>query len=318
MTPGPGLSSDDSQVPVATWRVASRGKEGRLSNGFDLAWQRVLTFGFLVMGVAYLLMVARFSQTGDVLLATHLKALIAIAVPQAILWVIYRRMTNVIENGGGLGALRKRLPNERAVPCGIAVAQGPTITGTDEGFCWIDQDTLYFKGLHTAFHIARHDLPPVALWPQDARPRDVAFGSAMMIPIPGHEETARLHIQMIDPFEDHDVRRRAGAFHRAVREWIQATPEEIGDTLLPPLAVHPSMTRMHLGARQGERVGFTLAGLNLAMLFTTPITRPVYLAQPIVIFLNGIVLLALTVLMVRLGLMERRDTMNRRRIGIHA
>jgi hypothetical protein len=139
-----------------------------------------------------------------------------------------------------------------------------------------------------------------------------------MIPIPGHEETARLHIQMIDPFEDHDVRRRAGAFHRAVREWIQATPEEIGDTLLPPLAVHPSMTRMHLGARQGERVGFTLAGLNLAMLFTTPITRPVYLAQPIVIFLNGVVLLALTVLMVRLGLMERRDTMNRRRIGIHA
>ncbi|MFO0091306.1 MAG: hypothetical protein ACK538_06110, partial [Armatimonadota bacterium] len=94
MTPGPGLSSDDSQVPVATWRVASRGKEGRLSNGFDLAWQRVLTFGFLVMGVAYLLMVARFSQTGDVLLATHMKALVAIAVPQAILWVIYRRMTN--------------------------------------------------------------------------------------------------------------------------------------------------------------------------------------------------------------------------------
>jgi hypothetical protein len=42
------------------------------------------------------------------------------------------------------------------------------------------------------------------------------------------------------------------------------------------------------------------------------------LAQPIVIFLNGVVLLALTVLMVRLGLMERRDTMNRRRIGIHA
>jgi hypothetical protein len=75
---------------------------------------------------------------------------------------------------------------------------------------------------------------------------------------------------------------------------------------------------MHLGARQGERVGFTLAGLNLAMLFTTPITRPVYFAQPIVIFLNGVVLLALTVLMVRLGLLERRDTMNRRRIGIHA
>jgi len=61
-----------------------------------------------------------------------------------------------------------------------------------------------------------------------------------------------------------------------------------------------------------------MAGLNLALLFTTPVTNPVFLAQPIVLFLNGMVLLALTIVMIRLGWMERRDTLNRRRIGIHA
>jgi len=308
------LRPDGSPLPQATWRVPPQHVEKRLSIGTDLVWQRIATLAFVLFALVYLVAVARRTTDADTFLGAHFKSLGLLALGQAAIAVIYRRISTVVEHPMGLGSLQRKLPFPDAIPVKFEVLHRGTVTGSDEGFLWFAEDVLHFRGLYTAFRVARHDLPPLAMWPRHMRPRQV-ISETRTLPVPGHEADKVMRFTFIDPFEDYDARRRALRADRALKEWMTSVTAGEGETLLPPLRLHPAFERDQALNRQGLVVCGVLASLDLFLLVTTPFDSSPFQSQPAVIFLNAAVLGGLTLAMAFVTWLELRDLRNRRSVG---
>ncbi|MBX3095855.1 MAG: hypothetical protein KF812_03255 [Fimbriimonadaceae bacterium] len=308
------LRPEGPSLPEATWRVPPQHVERRLSIGTDLLWQRVATFGFLLLGVIYLVGIARTTTNPDTFMGAHFKSLALIAITQVVIAIIYRRISTVIENGVGLGSLKAKLPVPDAIPVRLDVLHKGTVTGSDEGFFWIADDVLTFKGMHTAFRIARHDLPPVAMWPKGVRPRGDAPAQTRFVPVPDHEETTLIRLVFIDPFEDYDARRRTTKADRLLKEWMSMMPTGESSSLLPPLSLHPAFALDQKLNRQGVWACGIVTLLNLALLATTRFTSAEFVAQPIVSLLNAAILPILAVGMGYITWLEVRDQRHRQEV----
>lgn len=309
----PGLSDDQNPTPVATWRVPSALREKPLSNGTDALWQRALLWVFLSIGVAYL--VAARTNPTDGSIGMHLKALAIVAITQICLFIIYRRFSTHLESAWAFRGLRKRVPVTDAVPVEIELFQDQTLTGSDRGFVWFEGNTLYFKGVQTAFHLSRIDVAPLSLWPKRFHPKANQLTPPRWIHIPiGFSNFLDLKVVPIDPFEDHDARRRALLFDKQVVAWINDSPTEGSDTLLPPTALHPGLS-VEKAARRGILAGATLVFLNVAIvtLELIPFANP---HQGWLRALSIATSLALLGFSLRLGILENRDFQNRVRVTL--
>lgn len=308
------LRPEGSPLPQATWRVPPQHVEKRLSIGTDLVWQRIATLAFILFALVYLLAVARRTTDPDTFLGAHVKSLGLLALGQAALAVIYRRISTVVEQPLGLGALQRKLPFPEATPVKFEVVHRGTVTGSDEGFLWFSHDVLHFRGLYTAFRVARHDLPPLAMWPRHMRPREV-ISESRTLPVPGHENEKVMRFTFIDPFEDYDARRRALRADRAIKEWMVSVPKGEAESLLPPLRLHPAFERDQALNRQGFVVCAALTCLDFVLLVTTPYGSGLFQSQPAVAFLNAAVLGTLTLAMAFVTWLELRDLRNRRAVS---
>jgi hypothetical protein len=234
------------------------------------AWQRALPWLFLVVGLAYYVLLARGFPLSPDTVFTHVKSLTLIGAMQGALALVYTRLANHIDLGPGLRRLRHKVPSEGACPVRIAVRQEGVVTGLDEGYMWVEDGTLFYKGLQTVFRINREDVPPLGLWPRSFRPDPARNRPVRRIPIPDSEGDLWLEVTPIDPFEDYHARRRTRRFYRDVYDWLDERPRGSLETLLPPRALHPCLSARGPGRWEGVLSGAALVLTNVTLLATAP------------------------------------------------
>ncbi len=255
--------------PSASWRVQDEVVAEVAAGLTDTLWQRGFAWMFLACGVGYYFLVARHYADADANMVAHVKALLLIVVSQIVLWALYRRLLNRVEIGPGLRRLQTKVPSERACPVGVEIRQDGIVTGYDEGYMWIEDGTLFFKGLQTVFRINREDVPPVGLWPRADRPKP-GGKRPDTIPIPVADRNVKLKVKLIDPFEDYNARRRALRFESELLEWLTERPQGWLESLLPPLEVHPSLRAALRWRHEGFVGALVMAAVNLGLILGTP------------------------------------------------
>jgi hypothetical protein len=279
-------SEEPTGLPVADWMLPGPEFEKPVGADFSTTWMKVGAGAFFVIGVAYLMMVARVSDSPDAVLATHFKATLILLVSQGVLAWLVRRSSTTIGYDTGLGLLQKKIPNDMAMPVRFDILRGGTLFGSDEGFAWIENDTFWFRGLNSAFHVPRHEIPPIALWPKRLRPKFASPGASRAIPVPEHEDESVFVVTPIDPFEDYGARRRANKWDHLLLRWMRDVPESTdGTALLPPLSLHPALQSRGSRLYFGVILSATLLLANLALVVTTPFNSARMVASPITGFI---------------------------------
>lgn len=234
----------------------------------ETVYLRVCAWFFLFCGLTYYFMIARRFELGTPALTNHIQVLGLIAIAQLCLVFLYTRMSNKIDLGPGLKRLKTKIPDETAVPVAVDVVQHEVVTGTDEGYMWIESGTLYFKGLQTVFRINSSDVPPLAVWPRKMRPSIDNGVPPKHILVPVNDRVVRLKLRLLDPFEDSKARRLSSQFNRALTKWLVEKPSGSLESLLPPLDLHDSLRHVTLFRFEGLIAGIGLLLFNLSILFT--------------------------------------------------
>ncbi len=234
----------------------------------ETMWLRAFAWFFLFSGVAYYFLVARRFEIPELSLTSHIEVLTMIAVAESCLFLLYTRMSNKIDLGPGLRRLRAKVQNEDAVPVSLDVIQQGVVTGSDEGFFWLEDGTLFFKGLQTVFRLNSEDVPPLKTWPRKWRPSlDKGKPPRNILVVEG-ERTLRVRLKLIDPFQDYHARRRSATFDRHLIKWLALKPEGSLETLLPPLELHDALRHLSPFRFEGLGAGILMLVLNLVLLFS--------------------------------------------------
>ncbi|MCW5937934.1 MAG: hypothetical protein KIT11_11585 [Fimbriimonadaceae bacterium] len=255
--------------PAASWRVSQDVVDGARASLSDTLWFRAFAWFFFACGYVYYFLIARSYLGPEANLMAHLKAIGMISVSQLVLCHLYRRLLNRVEIGPGLRRLSTKVPSDKACPVAVEIRQDGAITGYDEGYMWLEDGTLFFKGLQTVFRLNREDVPPIGLWPKALRPVSVNKMKDV-IPVPMVDRDVKVWLKLIDPFEDYTARRRATAFRASLLEWFEERPKGWLESMLPPLELHPSLAAAENRRREGQVGAFLLAGLDLGLVFGTP------------------------------------------------
>jgi len=229
---------------------------------------RLFAWFFVLSGLIYYFFYARRWEVPEVALTSHIQALGMIAVAELCLVFLYTRLANKIDLGPGLRRLQAKVPDENACPVAIEIVQSEVVTGSDEGFAWIEEGTLFFKGLQTVFRLNAEDVPPLSSWPKKYRPSIDRGVPPRNILVPVGNRTLRVRLKLIDPFEDRGARRRSAQFNRSLVKWLAERPTGSLETLLPPLELHDALRHDSLFQFEGIVAGIGLLLLNL-MIFAT-------------------------------------------------
>lgn len=266
-----GLDLDLAEAPArptATWRVPSQITELIQHSPLETIYLRICAWFFLFCGFSYYFIIARRFEIGTPALTNHLQVFGLIAVAELCLVFLYTRMSNKIDLGPGLKRLKTKIPDEAAVPVAVDVVQHEVVTGTDEGYMWIEEGTLYFKGLQTVFRINSTDVPPLAVWPRKFRPSIDKGIPPQYVLIPVGERLVRLRLRLLDPFEDSKARRLSNQFNRSLTKWLVEKPAGSLESLLPPLDLHDALRHVTLFRFEGFVAGIGLLLFNLTILLT--------------------------------------------------
>ncbi|MBS1710058.1 MAG: hypothetical protein JSS65_15210, partial [Armatimonadetes bacterium] len=141
------------------------------------------------------------------------------------------------------------------------------VTGADEGYIWLHDGTLFFKGLQSVWRLNRDDMPPVPMWPRRRRPRLQDGKPPTWLPMPHAGPDGDMLLTPIDPYEDNAARRRFATFFASLDDWLRSTPQGHIESLLPPSDLHPSLE----GPRGLEAIAapYLLSVLNQCMILAT-------------------------------------------------
>lgn len=254
--------------PEATWRVPAQIAELVQHSPHETVILRLFAWFFVLCGIGYYFIYARRWETAQVALTSHIQVLGMTAVAQLCLVFLYARLSNKIDLGPGLRRLQTKVPAEDACPVAIDVIQHEVVTGSDEGFAWIEDGTLYFKGLQTVFRLNVSDVPPLSEWPRKYRPSIDKGIPPRHILIPVDDRMVRLRLQLIDPFEDRGARRRSAMFNRSLVKWLAERPTGSLESLLPPLGLHLALQGNRPFRYEGLIGGICLLAINLFILAT--------------------------------------------------
>jgi len=241
LTEGLGLSTDETPLkPTSYWRLSSRVEEHLLSNRQETAWLRVVFWLILGISASYvILFLRREDLTEDVVWILHLKGYVLILLMHAALLFTYRRSNDHLHIGPGLKKLKTKIPNESAVPVRITILQHKAITGVDEGYLWIEDGTIFYKGIQTAFRLNWEDIPPMGLWSRKDRPNLAANRMPTILPIPFENRDLKVKYEILDSHEDFGTRKRAATFYNSLVTWLRERPNSSLESLLPPTEIHP-------------------------------------------------------------------------------
>lgn len=243
------LESDHDKNPVkasSSWRPTQSAEEFSQQATNETLIFRLLAWLFLLVSAGYIFVFLRSPLADQNVWILHIKGYVLFVSMHFVLAYLYGRVSDHIEIGPSLKTIQAKVPNERAVPIEIRICQQKTVTGADQGFMWVDDGTLFFKGRQTAFRINREDLPPATMMPRRERP-DLGqrkFPKCLSVGVNGRSLT--LKFKMLDPFEDFSTRRRTQQFEIDLATWILANETGSMESLLPPNTVHPALRRRGL------------------------------------------------------------------------
>ena len=255
--------------PMATWRVPSQISDLVEHSPKETLALRLFAWFFVIFGLTYYFMIARRWELGEAALSSHVQVLSMIAIAELSLVFLYTRLANKIDLGPGLRRLQTKVPDENACPIAIEVLQNDVVTGCDEGFFWIEDGTLFFKGLQTVFRLNAVDVPPLSRWPRKLRPSLDKGVPPRMILFNLADRTIKIRIKLIDPFEDRGARRRTALFDRSLTKWLHGRPAGSLESLLPPLELHDALRHSTWYRYEGLAAGAVLLVINLAILATS-------------------------------------------------
>lgn len=302
--------------PSAEWRLRNAKFKPRAQSRQASLWQRILGWGFYGTGVAYFFAVGleRLGETSDFL--SFVRAFILIAISQAILIFMYRRLSNHVHLPNPRSRLEKLSPEEKSIPVEITIRQLGTKTGVDKGWFWVEDGTLYYRGLQTAFRLNRQDIPPLGMWPKKLRPNYAEGNPAQLIPIPVDGSELFLLFRPIDVFEEYDVRRRIHNFHIKMENWLRSAPSGSMETLLPPTDIHPALKEEKAWRAEGVVAGCTLTFVSFLILFGCH-TFPGVAGQPLTLKILGTLACAVLIASsLYLAWNEFRDSSQRKAIHL--
>lgn len=290
-------------TPVGGWRMARRSEEIFLNPADTLPFRGVAWL-FVLAGVLVLFFFAPQSENQAQMFMGYFKAFTMIALAQAILIYLLTKSSNSIFLDTGLKRLKAKVPDESAVPVSIQVVQKGAVTGADEGFIWLENGTLYFRGLQSVWRLNREDVMPLAEWPKTMRPKP-GLGRPMNTLV--LDSGALIRYRQIDPFEDFQSRRRAFRFQNGLIKWLVDRPEGSLETVLPPMEVHPGLERFGPLRYEGVVTAGGLVALNVALLIVTRPDFSLITVESLISTLQFITLLALVYFSVRFAWQQRQD-----------
>lgn len=241
------LGSEAPVAPTSSWRGFSPEGETLPEDPFETLWQRVAAWFFLLLGVGYFFGIARWFTNAEDIMFGYMKSFILISVSWGVLLFLYRRRFNTIEREHKIARTEAPEPpvGEDWIPCRVqaGIYQEGVMTGEDDGFIWIHDGTLFFRGFHMAFRLNREDVPPLELWPRSNRPglSDLRLPKAIPITIDGRQ--IGLSIKYFDPYRDFETRRCAMHFQKQFVLWLKDRPEGCLESLLPPVSLHPKLAK---------------------------------------------------------------------------
>lgn len=268
ITNEPGLGIDGPPVkPTATWKPSKAALKYKGIAAGETAHFRVLAWILVVATTGYILVFLRTPIKNDQVVIMHLKGYLLMVMMHVMLAYLYNRAADFIDLGPSFKKLQAKVPREDAVPVSIGIRQSGVVTGADQGYLWLDEGTLFYKGRQTAFRLNREDLPAATLMPRRERPdlNKGKFPKTLTVPANGH--SLKIDFKLIDPFEDFSTRRRAQQFQINLGTWILQNDSNQIESLLPPTQVHSTLLRTGWAKYEPLFAGGFLVALNGILTF---------------------------------------------------
>ena len=268
ITNAPDLDIDGKPVkPVSTWKPSKAALHYKGIAAGETVHFRVLAWSLIIGGALYIMVFLRTPIKNDQVVIMHLKGYLLMVMMHVLLAFLYNRAADFIDLGPSLKKLQAKVPREDAVPITLTIRQSGVTTGNDQGYMWLDEGTLYYKGRQTAFRLTRDDLPAATLMPRRERP-DLNKGKfPKTLTVPANGRDLKLDIKLIEPYEDFTTRRRSQQFQIDLATWILDRPEADIESLLPPTQVHTSLVRKGWAKYEPLFAGGFLVALNGILMF---------------------------------------------------
>jgi len=260
----------------------------------------------LLCGFIFELTFARNPRDAESAFLLAAKAYTLIIVAELALFFLYRRLSDFLYLGPGLKRIRTKVPDDRAVPVHVRITQAGVVTGCDEGYMWIEDGTIFFKGLQSVFRLNSADVIPLREFPRKHRPNPDHGRHPRVLYLTSDWQQVALEIDLIDPFEDFNTRRRAHFFHLELMEWLVQRPAGSLETLLPPLQVHPGLHRADFSSVELVSAAGALTAINAILVFTARLDSRLNTVPSILAALFLVVNIVLLVRAVRFGIQVLR------------
>lgn len=296
-------------APSAEWRLPRLDEVPSFSEKDASFWQRGVCWVFIAFGLAFYFLGSP-SQSPLEELMTALKTLLLCG--GASLGIIFLTSRSIAERGAGasLGQIKTKLPVEEASPAKIRIFQDETLTGSDEGYFWLDESTLYFKGTQCAFRLNAKDVLPINEWRPSRRPKSMQGVGMQWLEIDSRPRQLALNFSFLELDNDHSAHRRSTKLVRQIAKWIQDAPEGVLETVLPPTSVHPGLRIGGPWVKEGIISGSLIGvfGLLLSFASLSRLVSPNHLGINLTEALVALAGLAMTYFGVRFAVQQKRDS----------
>lgn len=254
---------------TSTWRLTQRAEENLVVTHKETLWIRAVSWIVLAIAVSYTLaFLRRDDLSNDVVWILHIKGYMLMAFMHAVLYFVYRRVCDHIYLGPGLRKISTKIPDEDAVPIKLEIRQNKVLTGIDEGYLWLEDGTLYYKGLQTNFRLNHGDVPPLSHWRYRDRPNPGQGKLPDRLPLRLMDRDMEVRFAILDAYEDFASRRKAHTFRQTVYDWLTDDSQGNLESLLPPTSVHPGLQRSKIFGMEPVVASWTLVSIDLLLVIS--------------------------------------------------
>jgi hypothetical protein len=304
-------------APSAEWRLPRLDEIPSFAPSGSAFWQRAVCWLFLTAGITFYLLPAG-RQTPLVELATALKTLLLVGGSSAVIIVLITRATSERSAGISLGSIKTKLPVEEACPVKVKIHQDGSVTGSDEGYVWLEEDTLFFKGTQCVFRINAQDVLDLNQWEKGHRPKSDDGVGLRWLDLKRERRKLSLRFDFLELDEDHASHKRASKLVRRLMTWVKDRPEGVVEAVLPPLAVHPGLLASGQWAKEGGISGWLIAlsGAVLTFVSVLRLMSPGHLGISLTEAMVAMLGLAMTFVGVRFAVLQTRDREVRKAIAL--
>ncbi len=295
-------------LPSAEWRLPPVNEVPNFESARSGFWQRSFCWIFIAFGLIFYF----WGPSGQSPLEDLMTALKTVLLcGGGALAVIALTNRSIADRGAGvsLAMIKTKLPVDDCSPAKIKIYQSNTLTGSDEGYFWLDEDTLFFKGTQCAFRLNAKDIPPLDEWQPKHRPKSNSGVGMKWLEVKTGPRPLAVNFSFLELDNDHAAHRRSSKLVRQIASWVHEAHEGVIETVLPPLAVHPGLRVSGSWSKEGIISGAVIAviGTLLAFASLSRIVSPHHLGINLTEALVGITGLSMTFFGARFAVMQQRD-----------